>query len=288
MSLSQLLIWTAVQTGESLIQMCTKRARQQHVNNRFIALKKVQGQRHNYKSGCVIICCIFNVALFAVHFSLPTKSRYFHALSSVHFFILMSGFQGVLLLFCPKTLICGSWWFKNYTTTCFFFSSDIVPSSVAFTTASYRSLHPHPPAKSPSAASGYHTEGSSSLTWVNIETHHKHHYFLLACPSSSSVQVQVFSCVQTSCRESAGWPSLIKSDWLRGCWLLERGSSWALWLQESGQSLRHQSAEGTACQMVQICTSRRVLRSHDSMSKWLEYWIQPLQRHWKGISQKLQ
>lgn len=47
----------------------------------------------------VIIHCIFNVSLSALHFSLPTKSWYFHALSSVQFFILMSGFQCVLL-FC--------------------------------------------------------------------------------------------------------------------------------------------------------------------------------------------
>lgn len=74
-------------------------ARQQHLNNRFIGLKKAQGQRPNYMGGCVIIHCIFNASLSALHFSLPTKSWYFHALSSVQFFILMSGFQCVLL-FC--------------------------------------------------------------------------------------------------------------------------------------------------------------------------------------------
>lgn len=96
--------------------------RQQHVNNRFIVLKKAQGQRHNYMGGCVIILCIFNVSLSALHFSLPTKSWYFHALSSVQFFILMSGFQCVLL-FCflggSKTPICCSWWYQNYTSGCF-------------------------------------------------------------------------------------------------------------------------------------------------------------------------
>lgn len=84
------------------LQSCSANcARQQHVNNRFIVLKKAQGQRHNYMGGCVIMHCIFNVSLSALHFSLPTKSWYFHALtgSSVQFFILMSGFQ-CILLFC--------------------------------------------------------------------------------------------------------------------------------------------------------------------------------------------
>lgn len=61
-------------TDSELQSSAANRARQQHVNNRFIVVKEAQGQRHNYMGGCVFIHSVFNVSLFAVHFSLPTKS----------------------------------------------------------------------------------------------------------------------------------------------------------------------------------------------------------------------
>lgn len=191
--------------------------------------RRHRGQRHNYWGGCVIRC-IFNASLLAVHVSLPTKSRYFHALSSVQFFISMSDFQWVLFFVVLKHWSVLPDDFKIVKTTCFFVTLCHVQRRVHHSLIEER---PHSTkTKSPSAAYCYHAEGFSSLTWVNTETHHKHHYFLLACPSSSSVQVQVFSCAKTSWRDSGGWPSLITSDWLQGCCLLGLASSRALWLQE--------------------------------------------------------
>lgn len=155
MSLSQLLIWNTAQTGAILIKnvhrfggivfLC-QWARQQHVNNRFIVLKKAQGQRHNSMGGCVIICRIFNASLFAVHFSLPTKSRYFHALSPVQVFILMSGFQCVLLFIflswnndVPLLMIL-----KLYNYLLFLRVCEIVPSSAFSPQPHIGASPPHP------------------------------------------------------------------------------------------------------------------------------------------------
>lgn len=100
--------------------------------------------------------------------------------------------------------------------------------------------------KSPSAAYGYHTEGFSGLSWFNIGTH-KHHYFLSACPSSSSVQISVFRCVRVTWRKGGG---LIKSDWLWGWCLLGLCSSQALAVGKRKISQTYESAEGTARPML--------------------------------------
>lgn len=148
------------------------------------------------------------------------------------------------------------------------------------TTASYRST-PHPLPKSPPAAYGYHSEGFSGLTWVNIETHHKHHYFLLACRSSSSVQVQVFRCVQRTWRKRGGWPGLIKSDWLPR--LLVIGT--VLISGSVAVGKREELSDISECRGfcssngIDFASPERFLRPRWSVSRWLEYEIPPLKRH---------